>query len=571
MKKNKIRKQLISRFNKGNRTNYSFAMAATVMMVIANLVFSWLLQAVIDCATGIEGALPLKTILMIVAGLYGVMALFSVILYHAKPRYKSKAMKQYKDYALEELSRKGIAAFQGENTALYTSALSNDTATIEGKYLESSFSLVTHGLLFIGAFAMMLYYSPLLTLVTIGFSIIPVIAALISGNRVAAAEKAVSDKNESYMSTLKDCLTGFSVIKSFKAEMQMLSLMAKSNAQVSDAKCRREKAGILISTIGLAAGTITQFGVFIFSAYLALSGKGITAGTIILFVQLVNFIISPISEVPVILSERKAAKALIQKLSDALTENIRTEGNVNIKALEKGIEMRNVTFGYDEEKTILNNVSFTFEKGRSYALVGASGSGKSTLLNLLMAGNTGFGGEILYDGTPLRDIDSEALYELVSVIQQNVFVFNASIRDNITMFSSFPDEKVENAATLSGLSALIEQKGEDYLCGENGSGLSGGEKQRISIARSLLRNSQVLLADEATAALDRATAYQVTDAILNLDGITRITVTHALDESLLRRYDCILTLKAGEIIESGSFSELMEKKGYFYSLYTVSQ
>ena len=188
-----------------------------------------------------------------------------------------------------------------------------------------------------------------------------------------------------------------------------------------------------------------------------------------------------------------------------------------------------------------------------------------------MAGNTGFGGEILYDGTPLRDIDSEALYELVSVIQQNVFVFNASIRDNITMFSSFPDEKVENAATLSGLSALIEQKGEDYLCGENGSGLSGGEKQRISIARSLLRNSQVLLADEATAALDRATAYQVTDAILNLDGITRITVTHALDESLLRRYDCILTLKAGEIIESGSFSELMEKKGYFYSLYTVSQ
>lgn len=546
-------------------------MSATVMMVFANLVFSWLLQAVIDCATGIEGAFSLKTILIIVAVLYAVFTLFSVILYHSKPRYKAKAMQQYKDYALEELSKKGIAAFQGENTALYASALSNDTAIIEEKYLESGFSLMTHGLLFVGAFAMMLYYSPLLTLATIGFSIVPVIAALVTGNRLAAAEKAVSDRNESYMATLKDCLTGFSVIKSFKAEMQMLSLMAKSNSHVADAKCRREKAGILISTIGLAAGTITQFGVFIFSAYLALSGKGITAGTIILFVQLINFVISPIRDVPVILSERKAAKALINKLSDALSENVRTEGNVTLKALEKGIEMRNVTFGYDEEKTILNDISVTFEKGKSYAVVGASGSGKSTLLNLLMAGNAGYSGDILYDGTPLRDIDSEALYELVSVIQQNVFIFNASIRDNITMFSSFPDEDVDRAAKLSGLSALIEQKGEDYLCGENGSGLSGGEKQRISIARSLLRNSQVLLADEATAALDRATAYQVTDAILDLEGITRITVTHALDENLLRRYDCILTLKSGGIVESGSFSELMEKKGYFYSLYTVSQ
>ncbi len=447
--KNKIRKQLIGRFKKGNRTNYAVAMSATVMMVFANLVFSWLLQAVIDCATGIEGSLSLGTILIVIAALYGIMALFSLMLYHAKPKYKSKAMKQYKDYALEELSKKGITAFQGENTALYTSALSNDTSVIETKYLESNFTLVTHILLFIGAFAMMLYYSPLLTLATIGFSVLPVIATLIAGNRVAIAEKAVSDKNESYMATLKDCLTGFSVIKSFKAEVQMLALMAKSNSLVADSKCRREKVGILISTIALAAGTITQFGVFIFSAYLALSGKGITAGTIILFVQLVNFVISPISEVPVIISERKAAKALINKLADALADNVRTEGDVALTTLEKGIEVRNVTFGYEEEKTILHDVSVTFEKGKSYAVVGASGSGKSTLLNLLIAGNTGYSGEILYDDVSLRDIDSEALYELVSVIQQNVFVFNASIRDNITMFSSFPDEEVDKAAELS--------------------------------------------------------------------------------------------------------------------------
>lgn len=139
----------------------------------------------------------------------------------------------------------------------------------------------------------------------------------------------------------------------------------------------------------------------------------------------------------------------------------------------------------------------------------------------------------------------------------SLWIFNASIRDNITMFSDFPRKEVDRAIELSGLSKLIAERGEDYLCGENGSGLSGGEKQRISIARSLLKKSQVLLVDEATAALDAQTAFQVSNAILDLNGLTRIVVTHSLDENLLKRYDCVLTLKNGSITESGSFDELM--------------
>ena len=130
------------------------------------------------------------------------------------------------------------------------------------------------------------------------------------------------------------------------------------------------------------------------------------------------------------------------------------------------------------------------------------------------------------------------------MIQQNIFVFNASIRDNITMFQEFPKQQADEAIRLSGLSALISEKGEQYLCGENGSSLSGGEKQRISIARSLLRKSQILMTDEATA---------------------------ASDGNLQSRYDGIPAMKSGRILESGSFDALMEKKGYIYSLYTVSQ
>ena len=567
----KTKREFVKSFYRGNRLNFSLALIATVIMSFANLVISWLLQQVVDCATGNANAYSFKTLLIILLVLIGVMGIFSVLLYFSKPAFISKAMKQYKDTALDKISEKGISAFRQENTSLYTSALSNDAASIEKSYLDSSFDLIMHLILFAGAFAMMLWYSPLLTLVTIGFTILPVIASLLTGNRVAVAEKELSDKNESYMSMLKDCLTGFSVIKSFKAEKRIVALLSESNSRCAAARCRRGKIAVVLETIGVGAGFITQFGVFFFSAYLALSGKGITAGVIILFVQLINFVISPIASVPKILSERKAAKALITKLADAVSDNVREDGDCAVSKLRKGIEVKNVTFGYDEEKTVLHNVSTSFEAGKSYALVGASGSGKSTLLNLLMASYGGFKGDILYDGVAVGDISSESLYGLVSVVEQNVFIFNASIRDNITMFSDFTEAEVDRAIELSGLAPLIAQKGEDYLCGENGSGLSGGEKQRVSIARSLLRKTSVFFADEATAALDKATAYQVSDAILNLSGVTRITVTHALDEGLLGRYDCIMTMKAGQIVESGSFSELMDKKGYFYSLYTVSQ
>ena len=351
----------------------------------------------------------------------------------------------------------------------------------------------------------------------------------------------------------------------------MCRLFAERIKEVTVAKTIRRKTAIVVQCMGLVAGVIAQFGVFIAGAALAMHGHAISAGTLIAFVNLMNYVVNPIGSVPQYMAQCKASCALIDKLADALEDNVREEGLECKKNMVNGIAVKNLSFGYDEEKPVLHNVNFTFDAGKSYAIVGSSGSGKSTLLNLLMASHNGYSGSICYDTTELRQISSDSLYEMVSVVQQNVFIFNASIRDNITMFSDFPREEVDRAIELSGLSKLIAERGENYLCGENGSGLSGGEKQRISIARSLLKKSQVLLVDEATAALDAQTAFQVSNAILDLNDLTRIVVTHSLDENLLKRYDCVLTLKNGSITEAGIFDELMDKKGYFYSLFTVSQ
>lgn len=564
------RREFTRQFYRGNQIRFAVIMFGLVVQTVINLVISYLLQELVDVTTGAASSTLGHT-----AGLCalaaGLCAAAYWIGYHTLPRFTAKAIGQYKEYAFTRLSQKGIAAFARENTALYISALSNDAATIEKDYLDNIFNVLMEILLFVGALGLMLWYSPLLTAIAIGLSFLPVLASILAGGRMERAEKLVSQKNEGYMSTLRDGLEGFSVVKSFRAEKAMCRMFSHQIREVSQAKELRGKAEILVQAFGTVAGVIAQLGVFLAGGYLVVGGYGISAGVLIAFVNLMNAVISPIGNVPQYIAQRRAAVALIDKLAASLEGGIREEGKLELPTLETGIEIRDLSFGYDEEKEVLHHVGVSFRTGKSYAIVGGSGSGKSTLLTLLMAGYDGYTGQILLDGRELRSVKSESLYDLVSMVQQNVFIFNASIRDNITMFSEFDREEVDRAIRLSGLETLIAQKGEGYLCGENGSGLSGGEKQRISIARCLLKKTQVLLADEATASLDAQTAYQVTDAILNLEGMTRILVTHGLDEKLLSRYDSIIAMKSGQVVEQGTFRELMEKKGYFYSLYTVSQ
>lgn len=565
------RKQFITQFFVQNKIHFGLAVLATIGLSLINLGISWLLQQVIDVMTGTGNTYDLLTLTYISLGLIGSILVIGWVNFQSKPKFNAQAMRQYKDYAFSLLTKKGINAFSSENTSVYLSALSNDTTNIEANYLNNTFTLVSQSLSFVGAFIMMIWYSPLLTLSAILLSLLPLLASLLAGNRLMSAENKVSDRNASYVATLKDCLSGFSVVKSFKAEKQIIKMLANSNQSAEGSKQARNKLNSIISIAAASAGAAAQLGVFLVGAYLALTGNGITAGVVLVFVNLMNFVIQPIAEVPGLLANRKAALGLIDKLADSLSSNVRESGRSIENKLEHSIRLENVSFSYDQEKVILQDINLKLEKGKSYAIVGGSGSGKSTLLNLLMAANSNYSGHIYYDDVELRDISSESLYDLVSIIQQNVFVFNSTIEDNITMFSEFKREEIDHAIKLSGLSTLIEQKGKDYLCGENGSGLSGGEKQRISIARSLLRRTPVLFVDEATSSLDVETAFGVTNSILDLEGLTKVMVTHTLEESILRRCDAIITLKSGTIKEMGSFDELMNDKGYFYSLFTVSQ
>lgn len=552
-----------------NRINFIVTIILTIAMSSLNLMISWLIQQIMDCTANqdMQALVRSAWIVIIVVVIYTIANVMYRAVY---PRFLQRAMQQYRDYAFSRLTQKSLRSFSKEGTALYVSALTNDCTSIENNYLAATFTLIELLFCFLGALIMMLYYSPVMLVLAVALSFLPVAVSMTAGNRLTEQEKEISKKNERFVSIVNELLSGFPVIKSFRAETQASRLFSQRNEQAEEAKKNKRRTEQLISLLANDAGIIAQMGIFLAGAWLAISGKGVTAGVVIVFVQLMNYILNPISQVPLLWSNRKAAIALMEKLSDALSENVREEGREKLNGFSEKIEVKDLTYGYEPESPVLKDLDVQFDAGKSYAIVGGSGSGKSTLLNLLMGSSSNYQGEICIDGVSIKNIESESLYQLMTSVQQNVFVFNDTIRNNVTMFHEFPDKEVTLALERSGLSEFIEKHGEEFVCGENGANLSGGERQRISIARALLRKSPILLVDEATAALDAATARAVSFSILNLVGMTRIVVTHRLEEAILRRYDKILVMKNGTICEQGNFDTLMQQKGQFYSLFQIA-
>lgn len=552
-----------------NKMCFIASVIMTIVMSFLNLMISWLIQQIMDSMAN-QNMQAVVRCAWIAASVVIAYTVANAVHRAVYPRFLQRAMQQYRDYAFSRLTQKSLRSFSKEGTALYVSALTNDCTSIENNYLAATFTLIELLFCFLGALIMMLYYSPVMLVLAVALSFLPVAVSMTAGNRLTEQEKEISKKNERFVSIVNELLSGFPVIKSFRAETQASRLFSKRNEQAEEAKKNKRRTEQLISLLANDAGIIAQMGIFLAGAWLAISGKGVTAGVVIVFVQLMNYILNPISQMPLLWSNRKAAIALMEKLSDALSENVREEGREKLNGFSEKIEVKDLTYGYEPESHVLKDLDVQFDAGKSYAIVGGSGSGKSTLLNLLMGSSSNYQGEICIDGVSIKNIESESLYQLMTSVQQNVFVFNDTIRNNVTMFHEFPDKEVTLALERSGLSEFIEKRGEDFVCGENGANLSGGERQRISIARALLRKSPIILVDEATAALDAATARAVSFSILNLVGMTRIVVTHRLEEAILRRYDKILVMKNGTICEQGNFDTLMQQKGQFYSLFQIA-
>lgn len=563
------REQCKSQFMRGNKKNFIMTMLTVMLNAGVSVSLAFIMKNVTEAMQFMDFKIIRRAIILSILTA-GSALLMGVLQKTFRNRYMKTGLSQFKMYIFERLLGKSIGSFGDTSSGQFISAFSNDLASIEANYLSANISIVTQVTTFIGGVIAMAYINWRLMLIVMATSVLPCFIALKYGNRITAREKQTSAQNAGFVGQVKDLLNGFVVIKSFKAEKEALQIFDEHNKQLEEVKRRRRETGDMVSILSDSSYTIVTI-ILVVVGCLFVFRKTMTIGGVLAFVQLSNYVLTPIHRMVPLYSNRKAAMSLIYKLADTIDADSDEDSKARITSLEDKISYRNMSFAYEEGKTTLDNVSIDFYKGKSYALVGSSGGGKSTMLRLLMGHFTRYEGEILFDGTELRDISIDSLYDVVSIIQQNVFLFDSSIRNNITMFKDFPEDKYRSAVELAGLSGLLLEKGDGYECGEGGSNLSGGEKQRVSIARCLIRETPVLFMDEATAALDNETAFSVSNAILDLEGLTKVLVTHKLDERLMRKFDGIVAVSNGRIAEYGTFDELMAKKGYFYSLFNVSQ
>ena len=549
---------------------FLISMISMVILSAYNLIISWLLQKIIDLAAGIDKT-PFYQLALVSLVSFLVFIVFYYIFRYAHPKFLQTLSTSYKDLLFSKILRNNSRTVSELGSGQFLSKLSNDLKSIEEHYFDFYITLIDIGISFVGAIILMLWYSPVLTMVAIALSILPLLVSIPASKEITKTEKNLSKKNAEFMEFMRDTLSGFSVIKSFQAESELENRFHEENVKIEKAKFLRRFAEENINLLSTAASVVMRLGVFLFGAWLSLSNSHVTPGIVLVFLQLLTFVITPIEKIPSLLANRQAARSLIAQTVELLYEKPAVKEHIELDSLKSAIEIQNLSFSYEDTVQALRNISLTFHAGKKYAIVGTSGSGKSTLFKLLTKYSSDYNGNILFDGIDLRNITYSSLSKSISAVQQNVFVFQDSIYNNICLYKNIAEKEFDSVIQKSGLSSLIQQKGKDFSCGTNGNKLSGGEKQRIAIARALLRNASILLMDEASSALDEKTADEIMHSILDMPDTTSLVITHRLNSTLLKRYDGLFVLHHGKLIEFGSFDELMKNKGLLYSLVLLSQ
>lgn len=539
----------------------------TMFKAIANVAFAVVLGKVIDIFT--SGAVKdfAGTILMCCIFLLAEVVLF-LIDGNIASKYSEKTIGYMRENIFSHIMKKDVRTFSKNNTGSYMSVLNNDISLIKTEFIDNIFNFILQIVSFIATMIVMLRISKLVTLTIVGISILSFISTSLIGKKIVNKQGEYSRSLEQLMKVTKDLFLGFELIRNFNIISKINRIFNRNSSKVER---HRRKYFVLVNIIDTVS---VSWGMITFLAVLLICGIGVyrgtmTAGTVIVVTQLIDSITEPILEIISLGSSMASVKQIGDKVSKIVSSTNEPKGTKVKDDFNNKLSISNLKFKYNNGKEILKNISFDFEAGKKYIIVGESGSGKSTLIKLIMRYYKDYEGTIEIDGTNIYDITDESFYNIFSLIQQNVFIFDESIKENLCLFNDFPESKINEAIKKAGLDKLIStlENGIDTEIGEGGDKLSGGEKQRISIGRAFLKDSKIMILDEFTSALDNQTAMAIENALTIIPNITLISITHRLIRGILEKYDEIIVMKNGEIVENGCFDELMEKRGNFYKLY----
>lgn len=472
--------------------------------------------------------------------------------------------KKIKDDVMDKIFTTDLSHIKQLKKSNLVSILIYDIERLETEYYSNFLSLFSSmATLLLMLFAIYLvginYF-----IVVILFCIPSIIQPFILKKHISRAGMNTSSEMAVFSNKLNEYIYGIDTIKTANKSEIFINKLSKDVDVLEKNRYIEQKFLFLNNTFILFSGYILKIGSMMYFVNQTLAGA-ISIATATLLFGYSNSVGNPISEILSYLATIRSTKEIQSKVETFLSLEPDIEKE-NIKSFEHSIVMKNISFSYSN-KCVLNEVSFEFLKNKKYALFGKSGSGKSTLLKLLLSYENDYTGQILIDNKDIREINKSSLWDNIAYIQQKVFIMNGTLKDNITLFNNnISDDRVLEAIRLSGLSELVERlpKGIEEEIKEGGSNFSGGEKQRISIARALASNRDILIVDEGFSALDNINAAEIENMLLHLNK-TIISITHRISKNI-ENYDEVLLLQDGRIVESGSFHELMEMNGQLKNL-----
>lgn len=514
----------------------------------------------------------IKSIAILLACLYIISAIFSYVEGLSMIKVANGYAKKLRSSISEKINKLPLKFFDHNLSGDILSRVTNDVDTIAQSLNNSLSTLVSSITLFIGSIIMMFVTNYIMAITAIVSSLIGFILMFIILNksqRYFTARQRELGKLNGY---IEEVYSGLNVVRSCNAKDETINEFDKLNDKLYDCNRKSQFLSGLMQPIMGFIGNFSYVAVCIVGALLV-SKSVISFGVIVAFIMYVRLFTNPLSQIAQAMTSMQSTAAASERVFGLLEEVEMDSENDITKKLDKhkvkgNIEFKNVKFGYDKDKIIINDFTAKVKAGEKIAIVGPTGAGKTTMVNLLMKFYDINDGDILIDGTSIRELKRDNIHSLFTMVLQDTWLFNGTVKENIIYNQkNVSNKKVEDVCKVVGVDHFIKTlpNGYDSIISDNDS-VSSGQRQLLTIARGMISDSPFLILDEATSNVDTRTEELVQKAMDKLmENKTSFIIAHRL--STIKNADLILVMKDGNIIEQGNHNELMKKNGFYANLY----
>lgn len=536
---------------------------------LLSVMLIYIVQNLVDSMTTGQIHLLQRMIILLVGLLAAnfIFGYFSVLL---EAKISRKLHLDLKTDLFQAILSQRYKEFKKTSIGSKLSVFENDINFVEEYYFNNIFVLTRNVIVLVVAvtylFLLNIPMGILLLICSLAILFIP----LLLGKNIDPISEEYADDKGKFIGQLKDFCEGMDVIHAYSIEKHVRkNYFAILNKLENKLFQLRKKLGLYNQS--MVTGNYLIIAISFSAGGILVIKNAISVGELIAITQVMNIIMQPIGEVASALVEMSGSLAVRQKLEQMTEDEVQKpyrEPDI-LELVFSGIECRNIAYNTDDGTFSLNKISIRLEPKKKYVVLGPSGCGKTTLLKIIANVLDPSSGGVYINDLNYTEYE-ELVSRMLSLVHQDTFIFNDTIENNIRLYQDYPPKAFDHAIAAT----VLKEKLKDRIhsdCSEGGSSLSGGEKQRIAIARAILRDSPVLLLDEITSALDRVTAKTIVGNLFAMEEKTIVFVTHKMETEFLKRADCIMCMNQGMIIESGSWGELMEEKGYFYKLYAAGQ